>query len=122
MQDWSIISSAAGTIPAAIIADTASPAVLILLKSASSVLIARGNGDRKSTRLNSSHSQISYAVFCLKKKKKKIHNMVLSMFKSKTRKFSHSGTLQTAQETVSSYKILYMLQLQRLAYSICHIF
>src|SRR6266853_3426857 len=28
--------------------------------------------DRKSTRLNSSHSQISYAVFCLKKKKKKL--------------------------------------------------
>src|SRR2546430_7341497 len=28
-----------------------------------------GLGDRKSTRLNSSHSQISYAVFCLKKKK-----------------------------------------------------
>src|SRR5688572_31126644 len=27
--------------------------------------------DRKSTRLNSSHSQISYAVFCLKKKKKR---------------------------------------------------
>src|SRR2546427_11108226 len=30
--------------------------------------------DRKSTRLNSSHSQISYAVFCLKKKKKKNKN------------------------------------------------
>src|SRR5438270_8085841 len=30
----------------------------------------RGSLDRKSTRLNSSHSQISYAVFCLKKKKK----------------------------------------------------
>src|SRR2546430_13497714 len=30
--------------------------------------------DRKSTRLNSSHSQISYAVFCLKKKKKTTHN------------------------------------------------
>src|SRR5688572_32468751 len=29
-------------------------------------------GDRKSTRLNSSHSQISYAVFCLKKKKKNL--------------------------------------------------
>src|SRR5689334_24002739 len=29
-----------------------------------------GGGDRKSTRLNSSHSSISYAVFCLKKKKK----------------------------------------------------
>src|SRR2546427_8526395 len=31
--------------------------------------------DRKSTRLNSSHSQISYAVFCLKKKKKTNHNI-----------------------------------------------
>src|SRR2546430_12184047 len=31
---------------------------------------ARSDSDRKSTRLNSSHSQISYAVFCLKKKKK----------------------------------------------------
>src|SRR5690348_17431473 len=30
-----------------------------------------GAGDRKSTRLNSSHPSISYAVFCLKKKKKK---------------------------------------------------
>src|SRR2546430_7207495 len=32
-------------------------------------IAARRGGDRKSTRLNSSHSQISYAVFCLKKKK-----------------------------------------------------
>src|SRR3712207_7433489 len=31
--------------------------------------------DRKSTRLNSSHANISYAVFCLKKKKKKTHMM-----------------------------------------------
>src|SRR5437588_6048863 len=31
----------------------------------------RGYADRKSTRLNSSHTVISYAVFCLKKKKKK---------------------------------------------------
>src|SRR3712207_8616429 len=30
----------------------------------------RRQGDRKSTRLNSSHANISYAVFCLKKKKK----------------------------------------------------
>src|SRR5688572_31963722 len=36
-----------------------------------------GRGDRKSTRLNSSHSQISYAVFCLKKKKKKIYNKTI---------------------------------------------
>src|SRR3712207_6938452 len=32
-------------------------------------------GDRKSTRLNSSHANISYAVFCLKKKKNKINNI-----------------------------------------------
>src|SRR2546427_5767619 len=36
---------------------------------------ATPDGDRKSTRLNSSHSQISYAVFCLKKKNKKYHSM-----------------------------------------------
>src|SRR2546430_13635673 len=32
--------------------------------------------DRKSTRLNSSHSQISYAVFCLKKKKESTHHVI----------------------------------------------
>src|SRR5256885_12984471 len=37
---------------------------------ACTVLIRRGDGDRKSTRLNSSHLVISYAVFCLKKKKR----------------------------------------------------
>src|SRR5438445_1366308 len=36
--------------------------------------IAADDGDRKSTRLNSSHANISYAVFCLKKKKKKKKN------------------------------------------------
>src|SRR5438876_4419104 len=42
------------------------------------VAVPRFSLDRKSTRLNSSHPSISYAVFCLKKKKKKktpqIHN------------------------------------------------
>src|SRR5437762_9721163 len=38
-----------------------------------------GKRDRKSTRLNSSHRCISYAVFCLKKKKKKKHNMVTEL-------------------------------------------
>src|SRR5438876_5766208 len=33
-------------------------------------------GDRKSTRLNSSHPSISYAVFCLKKKKKNIKQLL----------------------------------------------
>src|SRR2546430_9739184 len=44
--------------------------------------------DRKSTRLNSSHSQISYAVFCLKKKK--IHS-------------SNSATLTTFCSTCTSH-------------------
>src|SRR2546430_7122047 len=37
-------------------------------------LMHRADQDRKSTRLNSSHSQISYAVFCLKKKNKSHHH------------------------------------------------
>src|SRR3712207_8305904 len=36
--------------------------------------LRHGTLDRKSTRLNSSHANISYAVFCLKKKKKKLAN------------------------------------------------
>src|SRR3989454_4813070 len=39
-------------------------------------LAADRHGDRKSTRLNSSHLVISYAVFCLKKKKKEIRDLV----------------------------------------------
>src|SRR3712207_8645112 len=34
--------------------------------------LGRGQRDRKSTRLNSSHANISYAVFCLKKKKRRV--------------------------------------------------
>src|SRR5688572_31860108 len=41
--------------------------------------------DRKSTRLNSSHSQISYAVFCLKKKKKKKKNKQIKNNQKNTR-------------------------------------
>src|SRR5688572_31664369 len=41
------------------------------LKARIRILIDKKISDRKSTRLNSSHSQISYAVFCLKKKNKK---------------------------------------------------
>src|SRR2546430_4457425 len=40
-----------------------------LAPAAPAALVGLGLADRKSTRLNSSHSQISYAVFCLKKKK-----------------------------------------------------
>src|SRR6266851_8520170 len=45
------------------------------------------SSDRKSTRLNSSHITISYAVFCLKKKKKKPNNVKLKIkTKKKTKK------------------------------------
>src|SRR5438132_9177667 len=39
--------------------------------------------DRKSTRLNSSHTVISYAVFCLKKKKKILENGIISKYRYK---------------------------------------
>src|SRR5438034_3608968 len=43
----------------------------IRLRAAGESAARQAGGDRKSTRLNSSHTVISYAVFCLKKKKKK---------------------------------------------------
>src|SRR3712207_8560753 len=45
------------------------------------VRVAQGGGvraDRKSTRLNSSHANISYAVFCLKKKKNSVNHVCLA--------------------------------------------
>src|SRR5438270_8141028 len=48
----------------------------------------RLQGDRKSTRLNSSHSQISYAVFCLKKKKKRYTIFSFKEFKPVSPRFS----------------------------------
>src|SRR3972149_3227560 len=54
------------------------PAAIGLHRSSIVTILRSSHGyrqDRKSTRLNSSHSQISYAVFCLKKKKKKDKQM-----------------------------------------------
>src|SRR5688572_31716644 len=51
--------------------------------------------DRKSTRLNSSHSQISYAVFCLKKKKKK---KPLHMHNTKHNTSAHVLTASTPHQ------------------------
>src|SRR5438034_2814506 len=51
-------------------------ALLVLVYTANRALRAPAReGDRKSTRLNSSHTVISYAVFCLKKKKKKYRGL-----------------------------------------------
>src|SRR2546430_4332657 len=52
---------------------TVGPYALYVQQSSADTLTANARRlDRKSTRLNSSHSQISYAVFCLKKKKQPI--------------------------------------------------
>src|SRR5437588_5389450 len=54
----------------------------------------RADVDRKSTRLSSSHTVISYAVFCLKKKKKKkkIQNLKNKKKKNKNKKNKHNNT------------------------------
>src|SRR2546430_15151105 len=52
------------------LAKTESDSYLAVVPGIGLRVFARPTPDRKSTRLNSSHSQISYAVFCLKKKKK----------------------------------------------------
>src|SRR2546427_7753472 len=49
--------------------------------------------DRKSTRLNSSHSQISYAVFCLKKKKKTPTSATTSQNKTTSYRRQRSSSL-----------------------------
>src|SRR5690348_17384865 len=54
------------------------------------------SGDRKSTRLNSSHPSISYAVFCLKKKKKKIMIHVTEKSESINNYFSSILVIQAS--------------------------
>src|SRR3989475_6699863 len=55
--------------------------------------------DRKSTRLNSSHSQISYAVFCLKKKKKKetaeVMNVIQAEVANLVLRHTYAGVILT---------------------------
>src|SRR2546429_3149510 len=64
------------------------------------------NGDRKSTRLNSSHGYISYAVFCLKKKKVAIaHSVIITLLclppsyltAPSVRSYSHLNTCSTSR-------------------------
>src|SRR2546430_10983736 len=57
---------------------------------------AFAEADRKSTRLNSSHSQISYAVFCLKKKKKteiaNVHHLETCTTDDRSSRHEHTTT------------------------------
>src|SRR3989442_4514686 len=52
-------------------------------------------GDRKSTRLNSSHVRISYAVFCLKKKKKTPHSTSYHNERARPRHPMHTTRVAT---------------------------
>src|SRR2546427_4384133 len=83
--------------------------------------------DRKSTRLNSSHSQISYAVFCLKKKKKKkyaakakvknLHNekerygcvfIIISITNRDTKDAQYARYLMTANRGRHAYRRIHL--------------
>src|SRR3989449_4045053 len=62
--------------------------------SASESTIPSCTSDRKSTRLNSSHGYISYAVFCLKKKKKdKLQSTTASRSTTRSSKTTHSQVI-----------------------------
>src|SRR5436190_15073351 len=55
------------------------------------VMPQRARSDRKSTRLNSSHTVISYAVFCLKKKKKQKTNKTQEEKRKQTRQITKTN-------------------------------
>src|SRR2546429_4366590 len=57
---------------------------------------SRASADRKSTRLNSSHGYISYAVFCLKKKKKTGFHLLSGSFGSACTSHTHSWSSKRA--------------------------
>src|SRR5258707_8534543 len=66
-------------------------------RSQGNFLIAWPPGDRKSTRLNSSHANISYAVFCLKKKKKKIDPLSRPYVNNKNTRAAYRSRLVTRE-------------------------
>src|SRR2546430_2520344 len=79
--------------------------------------LVAGPRDRKSTRLNSSHSQISYAVFCLKKKKKlnaetelEEHDMAIPGDNNEISRYAHDSSLELTSivetEIISIYDTL----------------
>src|SRR5947207_10712552 len=61
------------------------------------VVCAQLCGDRKSTRLNSSHTVISYAVFCLKKKKQTYKNKNMDNVKPTTSPLQKHGSTMTTR-------------------------
>src|SRR5256886_7470366 len=60
------------------------------------------SADRKSTRLNSSHSQISYAVFCLKKKTRRIAKAPTEAHPDAHTELDHTNALELTVPTILS--------------------
>src|SRR5256885_6459495 len=84
----------------------ASPSILVIIRPVI---------DRKSTRLNSSHLVISYAVFCLKKKKnKKIH------IHNDMRKFKSTPTASYYTDKLSTLTHAQYIRLSSLPYECMH--
>src|SRR2546430_1437704 len=79
-------------------------------------------GDRKSTRLNSSHSQISYAVFCLKKKKKTITYFASSPPPSSTLLSDTTPCTNSFPPSTLSIHVLSTAVLSQTAASTCCVF
>src|SRR6478672_2795591 len=67
--------------------------------------------DRKSTRLNSSHDQISYAVFCLKKKTNELKHGIL--FTGVVAQLQPEETLNVALHLLPSTKHFFFLMIRR---------
>src|SRR2546427_7944021 len=86
-------------------------------RAARSRIRARRVVDRKSTRLNSSHSQISYAVFCLKKKKKVVESLGVNRVSYFTDEFlGRHEAVQTKIEVelrTGHFDVLYRLTTDR---------
>src|SRR2546422_1411725 len=78
--------------PKSLIVDAGAAAgTIVAVKDESGNTIPNPTVDRKSTRLNSSHGYISYAVFCLKKKKKSTSTILLTTAHINTQQTAHSA-------------------------------
>src|SRR5690554_7279059 len=78
-----------------------------------------GMGDRKSTRLNSSHVRISYAVFCLKKKKTTMFTSHVNKDKSLNMKYLNCHIANSQLFASHTYPALYQHSLPILTIALC---
>src|SRR5256886_4035374 len=80
------------------------------------------NLDRKSTRLNSSHSQISYAVFCLKKKKNNVASRLYSSTGIRpTGSVTDAGYAESSAHAVLQCRVVLAVSVQQFHIALCRI-